>query len=212
MIYEPDVTLTDYGLAVECLVFAWLIARRQATRVALRAWCLVFFSALAAASLAGGTVHGFFADSSTAGHRALWKGTLVAMGAAALAASFVGLQTRLSPRTVRMLAPVPWTGFVAYCAIVFWVRDDYVVAVAAYLPAALLWMAVLVLAYRDTRKPQPLVGVVGLLLTFAAAGVQQGGIALHPEYFDHNALYHAIQAVALFLLYRAASWSVEVSR
>ncbi len=37
-----------------------------------------------------------------------------------------------------------------------------------------------------------------------AAGVQQLGIALHPVYFDHNALYHLIQAVAVLMLFLSA--------
>jgi hypothetical protein len=32
--------------------------------------------------------------------------------------------------------------------------------------------------------------------------VQQARISLHPEHFDHNAVYHVLQGVALVLLYR----------
>ena len=89
-------------------------------------------------------------------------------------------------------------------------ESELAVAIAAYLPASLFWLAVLVLAYRETRQSPALAGVIGVLLTFAAAWVQQRNIALHPRYFDHNALYHVIQFIALFLLYRSARWSVEV--
>jgi hypothetical protein len=211
LLHEPDVALTDYGLAVECLLFVWLLSRSKTAKGTLRGWYQVFFSALATASLAGGTLHGFFAENTTVGSRFLWKGTLVAIGAAALAAWFVGLHMRFPLGTARALAPVLTIAFVAYCAVVLWVRDDYVVAIVSYLPAALFWLAMFVLAYRDTRQRPALVGVIGVLLTFAAAGVQQSGVALHPVYFDHNALYHAIQAVALFFLYRTASWSVGLS-
>ncbi|MGH7254227.1 MAG: DUF6962 family protein, partial [Nitrospirales bacterium] len=37
-----------------------------------------------------------------------------------------------------------------------------------------------------------------------AAAVQVGQVALHPLYFDLNALYHLIQAVAFFLIYWGA--------
>jgi hypothetical protein len=47
-------------------------------------------------------------------------------------------------------------------------------------------------------------GVVGLLLTFAAAAVQQAGIGLHADWFNHNALYHLMQGVALLFLFAAA--------
>jgi hypothetical protein len=42
------------------------------------------------------------------------------------------------------------------------------------------------------------------VLTLVAAAVQQARIALHPTYFNHNALYHLLQAIALFLIFRAA--------
>jgi hypothetical protein len=49
-------------------------------------------------------------------------------------------------------------------------------------------------------------GIVGLVLTFLGAAVQQLKLAVHPVYFDHNALYHLIQFVALWMIYRAAAW------
>jgi hypothetical protein len=39
---------------------------------------------------------------------------------------------------------------------------------------------------------------------FVAAGIQQGGIGLHPVYFNHNALYHLVQGIALALIFLAA--------
>ena len=41
-------------------------------------------------------------------------------------------------------------------------------------------------------------GIIGLVLTFVAAGVQQAALGVHPRYFDHNALYHLIQGLALW--------------
>jgi hypothetical protein len=43
-----------------------------------------------------------------------------------------------------------------------------------------------------------------MVLTLVAAVVQQRRIALHPAYFNHNALYHAIQAIALGMIYLGA--------
>src|SRR5205823_6043329 len=111
---EPDVALTDYALALECTVFAYLLQRREHA---------LFFGSAAVASLAGGTVHGFFLDARTLGNAVLWRLTLIA------------------------------------------------------------------------------IGVAGLGLIFIAAAAQQARIALHPRYFNHNALYHLIQALALWLLF-----------
>ena len=169
----------------------------------------MFFSTLAAASLAGGTFHALSPGAGAPGRRILWIVTLVAMGGAALAAWIVALHMRVSPERVRVVARFLAIAFAGYCAVVLWVTDAYVVAIAAYLPAALFLLAVLVSAYRRTGQLSVLVGIIGLLLTFVAAGVQQLGLSLHAEYFDHNALYHVLQALGLFLLFRTASWSVE---
>jgi hypothetical protein len=56
-------------------------------------------------------------------------------------------------------------------------------------------------AMARNRSPAAAAGLSGMVLTLVAAAVQQRGIALHPVYFNHNALYHAIQAVALWLIY-----------
>ncbi len=42
---------------------------------------------------------------------------------------------------------------------------------------------------------------LGLALSVGAALLQQLEVALHPVYFDHNAVYHVVQACALVLLY-----------
>jgi hypothetical protein len=55
---------------------------------------------------------------------------------------------------------------------------------------------------RDPR-PSMFAGVIGMALTVVAAYVQQRGSAVHPVHFNHNALYHVIQAVGLLLIYRA---------
>jgi RsiW-degrading membrane proteinase PrsW (M82 family) len=72
----------------------------------------------------------------------------------------------------------------------------------AYLPAA---VGMLVVYARRRRQAGPWWwGIIGVLLTFVAAGVQVGQVALHPRWFNHNALYHLIQVIALFAIARAA--------
>jgi len=38
--------------------------------------------------------------------------------------------------------------------------------------------------------------------------VQLERVALHPVYFNHNALYHAVEAIALLCMFGAARWAV----
>jgi hypothetical protein len=55
-------------------------------------------------------------------------------------------------------------------------------------------------------RPLDAAGVLmlaGVVLSLVAAAVQQSGVAIHRN-FNHNDLYHVVQAVALWLLYLAA--------
>lgn len=203
-IAEPDVTLTDYGLAVECAVFAVLLYRMRAGAGATARWFVVFFGALAAAALAGGSVHGFFPDPQSAVHRVLWDLTLLSIGLVALSAWFIGSRFRFARRFGHWLRPAATMVFVIYCLVVLFVRNDFVVAIVHYLPAVLFLLIAFAAAYVHSRRRYLLTGLAGLLLTLVAAAVQVMGIALHPVYFNHNALYHLIQAVAVFLLFLCA--------
>ena len=90
MIYEPDVTLTDYGLAIMCALFARVLLRHDSARPAMRNWFASYFTAVAAASFLGGTVHGFVPAVESAGYRALWPATLFAIGTIPISAHSVG--------------------------------------------------------------------------------------------------------------------------
>jgi hypothetical protein len=94
--------------------------------------------------------------------------------------------------------------YLAYVAVVLWISRRFVIAIAAYLPATLLLLVVLAGRWRRHRETASLLGIIGVLLTLLAAGLQQAGVGVHPEYFDHNALYHAVQALAMYLLFRCA--------
>lgn len=201
---EPDVALTDYAIALLCAALCALIARWGDADARARRWWFVLFASIGAGALAGGTVHGFFLDESSAGYRVLWPATLLSLGVTATAmwfvASFAGLRDR-SGRVVRQAAVA---AFVAYTVVVLFFDQRFLVAIAAYLPATLFLLVILGIAYVRTRNGAVGIGVVGLLLTFVAAAVQQLGIGLHPRYFNHNALYHVIQGVALVMIYRGA--------
>jgi len=210
MITEPDVTLTDYLVATECALFTYLLARKGDQKHPLRIWFAMFFGSISVAGIAGGTVHGFFLDIATLGYQILWPLTLVAIGVTALAAWVIGARIYFSSKVAGWVRIVAVIEFAGYCLVVLFVTQSFSIAVINYLPAVIFLTVIFTLIYSQARERQVLVGLLGFLLTFIAAGVQQGGIALHPLYFNHNALYHLIQAVALFLIFWAARWWVEV--
>ncbi len=200
MLAEPDVAFTDYGLALESGAFAVLLDR---VHPLCRRFAL-FFGATAVASLLGGTVHGFFPDASSAGSSVLWPATLLAIGVAAFAAWNVAACLALSPTYARWVTRVAALELIAYAALVIAGAQTFAIAVRNYLPAAAVLFVVLVAAFVRRRDGATLLGAIGLGLTFVAAGLQHARVALHPHYFDHNALYHLLQGIALAMLYACA--------
>ena len=200
---EPDVTLTDYGLFVECAAFAWLIARRPASPEALRRWIVAFFVFTALAALSGGTVHGFFIADGGGMGRVLWKLSMLAIGATALAGCAIGARLLFARDGADRVVSIVGVLAGMYAATILFVSDAFWVAVVGYLPAAaLLFVAFLTTAVRE-RTSWARLGAWGLALSFMAAAVQQLRIGLHPAYFNHNALYPLVQAVALALVFAA---------
>ncbi|MGE0704168.1 MAG: hypothetical protein AB7F99_12625 [Vicinamibacterales bacterium] len=199
---EPDVTLSDYALFVECIVFAWLILRTGTTSLSMRRWTSLFFAFTAIAALLGGTVHGFFVENQTLPGRVLWKGSLLSIGAAALAAWGMGAHMRRDSPLARAVTRTAAIITALYSLVVIFVSDAFSVAIAGYLPAALFLLASFASLSSDrTLRASSRLGIAGLLLTFAAAFVQQSRIALHSLYFNHNALYHLVQAVAVAMIF-----------
>jgi hypothetical protein len=201
---EPDVTLTDYAIALECAILCVLASGWRTPNVVLRRWWIVLFASIGAGALFGGTVHGFFLDEETLGHRVLWPATLLALGVTSLAMWFVGAMAALREPRATWLRRAAVAAVVVYAAIVIFVDSRFVVAIAMYLPATVFLLVALIMLYARQRTRALAVGIAGLLLTFVAAAVQQLRIAIHPVWFNHNALYHVIQGIALVMIYIGA--------
>jgi hypothetical protein len=201
---EPAVALTDFGLAVECAVLVLLLARQDASDRTLRFWFVVFFGSAGCASLLGGAVHGFFPDADSETRRMLWRATLVAVLVTSLATWNIGGDLLLTARSATTLRRLAILQLLIFAFIVIFVRDKFYIAIIAYLPATLLLLIGMIAGYRSRRLPALRWGILGLSLTFVAAAVQRLSIAIHPRYFDHNALYHVIQGAALWMIFLGA--------
>jgi hypothetical protein len=198
---EPDVTLTDIGLALECAIFAALLLPEGGAPA--RRWFGGFFGVVGAAAALGAVEHGFVADKASSAAVIVWTGTLLSVGLAAVAGWGAGARLVLGRRAARALTAGAAVAFAGYAAVIVFVERRFAVAIAFYLPAAIFLLVAFLLAARrgDARVN---VGACGVGLTFVAAAVQQGRVGLHPRYFNHNALYHVIQGVGLFLVFRGA--------
>jgi hypothetical protein len=169
----------------------------------LRCWFGLFFGSVALASLAGGTTHGFFLDPRSRGQKVLWPMTLIAIGVTALATWGIGARVACSPRLARRVTLAAGVELALYCGVVLRGSQAFSVAIANYLPATVFLFGIFARRYARTHEQAALAGLGGVGLSWVAAGIQVGRVAPHPRYFDHNALYHLIQALSLYLVYRS---------
>jgi hypothetical protein len=207
---EPDVALTDYALGIECAILAWLIGRSSTRHPDARTWAVLFFVTIGLAAVLGGTVHGFFLYPRTIGGLLLWPGALLAVGLTALTAWGLGATILLSPGAAWWAVIAAACGFVAY-AFVIGAAPTFTVAVGHYLPAVVFLLAVLLVAHRRRPEAPALVGAAGLARTLVAALLQQTGVGVHRVSFNHNALHHVLQGVALVLVFVGVRWLVQTA-
>lgn len=201
---QPDVALTDYALALECLIFAYLLHPvQQGLRSAAR-WFMIFFLSIAIAAAVGGTVHGFYEDPASTGSRKLWPLTLIAIGITALAGTNIAATLQFEKHTAVRFARAAVAVFIVYCAVVLFVVDSFLIAIVNYLPVVLFLGWVFFERYRQTGDRAFRDGVIGVGMMLFAAITQQAELGIHPKYFNHNAVYHVIQAIALLLLFTTA--------
>jgi len=198
---QVDVSLTDYGLAVECTTFAYLITRLRTEATSLRQAFVVVFLSISVAAVTGGTVHGFFLDESSTGYRILWPLTLIFMGTTGLSGVRIGTALQFPAKTRVFINKIALVAFISYVFIVLFVRRDFLIAILAYLPALIFIGVGFLLAFSRRRRSVLLIGFLGICLMLFAAAVQQAKIEIEPRYFDHNALYHLLQAIELFICF-----------
>ncbi len=172
---------------------------------------MLFFCAAAAASLIGGTVHGFFPDPETLAARALWPATMIAVGAAAWAAWGLGSEIALAAAGARVVALAATVEFAIYGIAVIYGMRSYRAAILNYLPAALFLLAVFVIAYLRSRNSAHLLGAAAMVVTLIAAVLQQAQVAIATLGITHNALYHLVQGVGLLLLFLSANRLVRLT-
>ena len=205
-ITEPATLITDYLLAAFTGVLAWrLFAGSRERRPASRWWWGVAFAATAVSGAAGGTVHGFRLLLDPRVTTTLWVVTLEGL----IVAAFAVIRGTLvsSPLRASSIRSATLVAGAAYAVYGLWIvgQPRFVFAIAAYAIA----MGVLVgfkLSTWERERTAARWMIAGVLVSAVAAVVQQSGFSIH-EHFNHNDLYHVIQAVGVWLLYRGAEAS-----
>jgi hypothetical protein len=200
-IHDPDVALTDLGLALLGGYLGWRLWRASG-RSTLRRTGAVLMAGLANAALWGGIFHAFFtAGTATIPGFLAW--IPVALSIAVTACAMLGLSLRLLlpaiPSIVRRSLLAVYG--VTFVVVVLFIHESFSSIVYFYTPALLLLLFASARQALRSRDAGWTLISTGLVVSMGAALLQQARIAVHPVYFDHNAVYHVIQALGLLLLY-----------
>jgi hypothetical protein len=200
-IHDPDVVFTDLGLAI----LAAYLGRRLWTvpgQGTLPTAGAVLLGGLASAALWGAIFHAFFpAKTATFTGFAVWIPVALSILVAAVTMLELALSIlipRLAPRVRRSIVATYAAGFLA---VVLLVDESFTSVVRFYVPALILLLVAAGQQAIRSRSAGWTLIATGLATSVGAALLQQVGVSIHPVYFDHNAVYHVVQGIALVVLY-----------
>jgi hypothetical protein len=193
--------LTDYGLGLLTLFWAvrlfWL--NRQDPQISRLLWA-VGFVATALASFLGGSFHGFRTSLSGPAATLVWKCSMYSVGITSWAMFSAVVVAACQSRWRRWLLTLVVVKLLLFAA---WMSNhsefryailDYGSAMAGILIAQVHGWFV----RRDQSVPWI---ITGIIVGLVAALFQTSSYAIHPD-FNHNDLFHVIQATAFYLFYR----------
>jgi Family of unknown function (DUF6962) len=210
-IHEADVALTDVGLAILGSYLGWRLWSRP-ERSALERRGAIIMVGLAGAALWGAIFHAFFPDhTATPMGFSVWMLvvlSILVVSVALLELALEVLATRLPP-TIRHGIVAIYA--LAFAIVVFFRDESFTSIVRFYGPALLLVLIAAVERLLRTRSTGWRLIAVGFTISIGAAVLQQAHVGLDPVYFNHNAVYHVLQGVALVLLYLGFQRALPVS-
>ena len=203
-ISEPTTLATDYllgTLSELCGVFL-LKEYGKVRHTCIRWWAFGLF-AVAMASYAGGTYHGFQHALGPVVASILWKATTISMGIASFMLLTAALTSALSGQDRTWLIAAAALKLVIYAG---WMltHDEFRYVIYDY-GSTLAILLMLVAAERTHGLDGHRAYIaMGIMVSIAAALVQQSGFRLH-RHFNHNDLMHVIQMGGVWLLYKGGA-------
>ena len=203
MISEPTTTLTDYAIALETICFAVALVKtnHRKQQQAITFWSLAFLG-VAIAAISGGTCHGFAKTLGADGLEVLWHVMSYALGFSSFFMLLASVVSTVS-RSIRV-----WLlGAIGLKSILYFhgieSQDDFAYIVIDYLSA----MAIVLILQLRQLSTQPVSATwisAGILISALAVTIQASRVFI-TAYFNYNDIYHLIQMVALYCLYKGAT-------
>jgi hypothetical protein len=194
-LHEPATLLTDYLLSALGAGLAWRLRRGVAASNLAVVWWSRTLALTGLSAFVAGTYHGFAPNFEPTVSGAWWIVTLLLVNlvSAAMAMSLLHEHAGATPsRAWRALIALKFLTFAAIAVL----HPVFVVVIVDYGLTMLGWLA----AALAGRRPWRGWILAGIGLSVIAAIVQQARLAPSPR-FNHNDLYHVLQALALMGLY-----------
>lgn len=203
-IAEINVAITDYTLALQAFIIIIYINKQPSKHLI---WLSLFISILVA-SLLGGTVHGFFRNELSYYHQTLWKLTLLSVSCMTFCMWHVNnifIENSAIKKTISIFTIFQ---FIINNMVIIFFSSDFSLVALNYLPAITALFIVFIKEYISQKNRIFIAGITSIFLTFIGFFVQFKKISLS-YYFNHNTIYHIIQLVAIYLLFKVTKWDIR---
>jgi hypothetical protein len=201
-IHDPDVVLTDLALALLGSYLGWRLATAPG-RGPMRGSGVVIMGALASAAFWGAIFHAFFpGGTATRSGFIAWIPVVLSILVVAAALLELGLRVAVPRLPTRARLSIVTAYAAAFAMLTLLVDESYATIVRFYAPTVLLFLIAAARQAVRSRSAGWTLIAASFAISAVAAALQQARVPIHPEHFDHNALYHVLQGIALVLLYR----------
>lgn len=206
---EVMVSVSDFALACLSGLLAMKLYSRQTEMRRTRRWFAIVLGAIALSALLGGISHGLLPDNESRLGGLLWRAALMAIGPAAIGLWMLASLLLFRPGVVERTRTLALIALAIYIGVVLFEYQSFEIALALYVPAAILLLIGFIVSLRRRSEAFAMDGLLAMAFTLLAGLLQYLRVGVHPIYFNHNALYHFIQGVAVIFLYRAGSKWLE---
>ena len=203
IIYEPMTTITDVLIAIIALYYS-----RELTAIYLHQLLNVqyhwiwTFRMLALGAFLGAISHGIGPYLSPLIRDSIWKFTTYCIGIMSYFMVLTMLHHLFDYPVVLRLRWILIALIIIYLAIVT-INDNFINVIRFYVPLMVIVVFGLLYTWLTVSADGTNIIILGILISFIAASVQQSRIVFH-EHLNYNDIAHFIQMVAMWCFYRGS--------
>ena len=197
-LYEPTTAITDYIIFILGIIFGGLTISIQNSQFH-QLWGASFIS-IGIGAFFGGTSHGFGPKMTGIYRKVLWRITIIFIGISGI---FMAMSSSLFFITENGKYALFITAGVLLILYFLKIRkqDSFRSAVTFYMPLLGVTLVGFSMAFYFQNITGALFITIGLIVCITGSLTQLLKISLH-EKFNHNDLFHVIQMLGMYLMYR----------